>query len=70
MLRDPVYEHLIVYEGDNPWNDESKNDLSVFKDHEFYVTSEGYQFYLKNNTAVKVPSEINELKQLEQSCWW
>ena len=30
MLRDPVYENLIVYEGDNPWNDESKKDLSQF----------------------------------------
>lgn len=27
MLGDPVYEDLIIYEFDNPWNDESKKKI-------------------------------------------
>lgn len=53
MLGYPVYEDLIIYEVDNPWNDESKIYLS-FNSHKFYITSKECQFYEKDHTAVRL----------------
>lgn len=49
MLGDSVYEDLIIYKGDNYWNDENIKSRysSGFKNHKFCITSEEHKFYRK-----------------------